>query len=354
MRPGKTVICSVVFVDVVGYSKVSNAEQLAIKAELNRLLEESLASTAPEDRVVLDTGDGAALCFAGDPEVALFAALSIRSGVARLEAVGAAAVSLAMRMGVNLGPVKVVIDLNNQINVLGDGINVAQRIMAFSEPGQILVSRSFHDAVAPLAAGYRDLFSFEGVRRDKHVREHEIYALALDCEAEMPTPERADGTAGQAAGTQEALPCLEPQLLDVVERKLTQHFGPLAKVIVERAAVRAHDASEFQALLLGSISDGEVRQRVLAEIAPLLGGVANTAAGGSGGISAAPSEPQIAPEELAEAERDLTKIIGPVAHVLVRRAARNAVDRSHFYNDLAGHIPDETRRARFLEGIERD
>jgi class 3 adenylate cyclase len=347
MRPGKTVICSVVFVDVVGYSKVSNAEQLAIKAELNHLLEESLAGMAPEDRVVLDTGDGAALCFDGDPEVALFAALSIRSGVARLEAVGEAAVPLAMRMGVNLGPVKVVIDLNNQINVLGDGINVAQRIMAFSEPGQILVSRSFHDAVAPLAAGYRDLFSFEGVRRDKHVREHEIYALALDCEAEMPTPETT-------AGPQETAPCLEPQLLDDVERKLTRHLGPLAKVIIERAAVRAHDASEFQALLLGSISDGEVRQRVLAEVAPLLGGVANTGAGGSTRVSAAPSEPQIAPEELAEAERDLTRIIGPVAHVLVRRAARNAVDRSHFYNDLAGHIPDETQRARFLGEIERD
>ena len=52
-----------------------------------------------------------------------------------------------IRMGVNLGPVRLVKDLNAQLNIIGDGINVAQRVMSFSDPGQLLVSRSFYEVV---------------------------------------------------------------------------------------------------------------------------------------------------------------------------------------------------------------
>ena len=97
------------------------------------------------DRMMLDTGDGAALCFLGDPEDALFAASNLRAGSV------AAGPELALRIGINLGPLRIVKDVNGQPNMLGDGINVAQRVMSFAEPNQILVSRSYYEIVSRLS-----------------------------------------------------------------------------------------------------------------------------------------------------------------------------------------------------------
>ena len=69
----------------------------------------------------------------GDPEDALFTANSLRSGVIN----SAEQHGLRLRLGINLGPVRVVSDINGHSNVLGDGINVAQRVMSFAEPDQI-------------------------------------------------------------------------------------------------------------------------------------------------------------------------------------------------------------------------
>src|SRR5262245_32974759 len=84
---------------------------------------------------------------------------------------------LNVRIGINLGPVKLIKDLNGQANIVGDGINVAQRIMSFAAPNQILVSRSYFEVVSCLSEGYGKMFHYEGSRTDKHVREHEVYAV---------------------------------------------------------------------------------------------------------------------------------------------------------------------------------
>src|SRR6185295_3219368 len=85
--------------------------------------------------------------------------------------------AVPMRLGVNLGPVRMVKDLNGQMNIIGDGINVAQRVMSFSRPGQLLVSRSFYEVVSCLSRDYARMFQHEGARTDKHVREHEVYSV---------------------------------------------------------------------------------------------------------------------------------------------------------------------------------
>jgi hypothetical protein len=84
---------------------------------------------------------------------------------------------LPARIGINLGPVRLVRDLNSQPNIIGDGINVAQRVMGFAQPGQILVSRSYYEVVLHISEGYSKLFNYEGSRTDKHVREHEVYSV---------------------------------------------------------------------------------------------------------------------------------------------------------------------------------
>jgi len=84
---------------------------------------------------------------------------------------------LLVRMGINLGPVRLVKDINNQPNIVGDGINVAQRVMDFADIGQLLVSRSYYDAVSRISQEYAGMFHYQGSRTDKHVREHEVYAI---------------------------------------------------------------------------------------------------------------------------------------------------------------------------------
>jgi len=164
---GRTLVCSVLFLDIVEYSKKPVSEQLQLKQDFNRVLTRALEHVPPRDRIILDTGDGAAVTFMGDPEDALFAAMAMRDGVG----------ALAVRCGVNLGPVRLVKDLNAQMNIIGDGINVAQRVMSFARPGQLLVSRSFYEVVSCLSRDYANLFHHEGARTDKHVREHDVYSV---------------------------------------------------------------------------------------------------------------------------------------------------------------------------------
>ena len=173
----RTFICSVLFLDIVEYSQRSVAEQIALKERFNKVLTEAIAGVPTDDRIILDTGDGAAVSFLGDPEDTLFAGMSLRDSVAGQEAtIGP---RLQIRVGVNLGPVRLVKDINGNPNIIGDGINVAQRIMSFAEPGQILVSRSYYDVMARLSEDYAKLFTYEGAKTDKHVREHEVYAINL-------------------------------------------------------------------------------------------------------------------------------------------------------------------------------
>lgn len=165
--PTRTLVCSVLFLDIAGYTKRAVSEQQQMKEELNRLLASALEEVVTRERVILDTGDGAAVTFMGDPEDALFAAIAIRDGAG----------TLPVRMGINLGPVRLVKDLNGQLNIIGDGINAAQRVMSFAEPGQMLVSRSYYEVVSCLADDYVKMFHKEGARTDKHDRGHEVYSV---------------------------------------------------------------------------------------------------------------------------------------------------------------------------------
>jgi class 3 adenylate cyclase len=188
---GRTLVCSVLFLDIVEYSKKPVAEQLHLKQAFNKTLAAALEQVAVRDRIILDTGDGAAVTFMGDPEDALFAAMTVRDGLG----------TVPVRLGINLGPVRLVKDLNGQMNIIGDGINVAQRVMSFAAPGQLLVSRSFYEVVSCLSRDYANMFRHEGARTDKHVREHEVYAVVDGAPASRSSSAYARSQeAGGAAG----------------------------------------------------------------------------------------------------------------------------------------------------------
>ncbi|MBI4938096.1 MAG: PEGA domain-containing protein [Nitrosomonadales bacterium] len=171
----KTIICSVLFLDISEYSRKQVAEQISLKEGFNSFLSRAIRNVPINDRIILDTGDGAAISFLGDVGDAIKVALSLRESFFQEGVLMTP--PLLVRMGINLGPVRLVKDINGQPNIVGDGINVAQRIMGFADTGQILVSRSYYDAVSRLSQEYAGMFHYQGSRTDKHVREHEIYAI---------------------------------------------------------------------------------------------------------------------------------------------------------------------------------
>jgi len=355
-------ICTVVFADIVQYTEESVSRQVEMKAAFGEILATALEHTPAADRVVLDTGDGAALCFLGDPEDALFAANSLRSGVIELpERHG-----LRLRLGINLGPVRVVSDINGHSNVIGDGINVAQRVMSFAEPNQILVSRSYYEVVSRLAPDYAQLFQYVGSHRDKHVREHEVYEVhlaALGRAAAGPVDSGqapvADTPIHAPAPSERAVP-FDPAFIERLALALAREIGPVAKLIVRRAAERAADEGAVVDAVAEHVPAAS-RTRFLAGRTDLLGAPRAKAVP----ATAAPDQPEpqaqqstrpvqkIGPEVLARVEKMLTARIGPVAGILVRRAAKEAASPRDLFEGLAAHIDDPEVRKVFLAEAER-
>jgi class 3 adenylate cyclase/Tfp pilus assembly protein PilF len=175
-KMGRTWLCSVVFMDIVKYSSQSVELQMKLKTRFNSYLASAIQDVLEDERVILDTGDGAAICFLGAPEAAMFAALEMWHSLLLDEREQQP--QLRVRIGINLGPVKLVRDINGSLNAIGDGINAGQRIMSFAAENQILVSQSFFEVVSRLSDDYKSLFTLKGVEKDKHVREHTVYDLS--------------------------------------------------------------------------------------------------------------------------------------------------------------------------------
>jgi len=170
-RTNRTFICAVVFMDLVQYGKKPVAEQLQIKEQLNSHISGAIRDISASDRIILDTGDGVAINFLGDPEDALFVAMNLAQAFVSS--------AIEARIGVNVGPVRLVRDVNNQPNIIGDGINVAHNVMSFAQQGQVLVSGAYYDTVTRISEDYIRLFAYQGSRTDKHVREHEVYEVTM-------------------------------------------------------------------------------------------------------------------------------------------------------------------------------
>lgn len=163
----RTFIGSVVCIDLVGYSKLSVDRQIATKQRFNERLTKALGRVSPKDRIMLDTGDGVLIGFLGDPEECFAVTLRIR------DAMDAGSV----RIGIHLGPVKVIPGLSGEPRLVGDAANTAERIASLAEPGQIAVSRAFHSMVSRLSEQHEALFRNEETLTDKQGQPHEIYVV---------------------------------------------------------------------------------------------------------------------------------------------------------------------------------
>ena len=127
----------VLFVDIVGYSKLLINEQRALLDTLNQIIRntDEFRSAETAGRLIkIPTGDGMALVFYNSPESPVECALEISRALKEHP-------QLQLRMGVHSGPVSGVVDVNERANIAGAGINLAQRVMDCGDAGHILLSK---------------------------------------------------------------------------------------------------------------------------------------------------------------------------------------------------------------------
>jgi TolB-like protein len=127
----------VLFIDIVGYSKLlttEQSEQMQKLREIVRATEQFRSAEGAGKLLRLPTGDGGALVFRTSPEAPVLCAMEIGRELRKHP-------ELRVRMGIHSGPVNEITDLNEQANIAGAGINMAQRVMDCGDAGHILLSR---------------------------------------------------------------------------------------------------------------------------------------------------------------------------------------------------------------------
>jgi len=386
----RNLLCTIMFLDLMGYSKRSVDDQVALKKLFNELTAKALKGVSEESRIAIDTGDGAAICFMGDPEEALDSAMLLRDLLGQRH--GAL---LSVRIGLHMGPVRVIADINDRVNVVGDGINVAQRIMDFAQGNQILVSRSYFDVISRITDDTAGLFQYMGQYEDKHARLHEVYAVGHAHGTDETGTTRRIGPATGYTQTQpmKAVKPLEPEDVHDIESELARHIGPLAKVLVRKAQPLAPTLQALRSALAPSIQEPRAREAFLAgpasrpsqshpvsrplsrpqskpqpsqppsraatqppsQRSQLRGSVPTAVPHSASQPRSGPSArtAEATPEELATLERTLSTYIGPLARILVRKETSRRNNFADLVDALAGNIDQTRQREEFLATVKR-
>jgi serine/threonine protein kinase len=151
------------------------------------------------------------------------------------------------------------------------------------------------------------------------------------------------------------------EALGEIERKLARYVGPIAKVMVRRAAREAKDIVQLTNVLADKIPKAEHRNEFLKRVgvlsnpesalphiaaAAVAGGQSNGAGHGTG-----PQQRLLTPEDVSRAAQLLTAHMGPIAPVLAKRAAKPDTTREQFIAALASYLKDDAARSRFLDAL---
>src|SRR4030088_3039863 len=195
----------VLFIDIVGYSKLlmhEQSEQLQNLKEIVRGTEQFRLAEVEGKLLRLPTGDGGALVFRNSPEAPVMCALEISKELKKHP-------ELRVRMGIHSGPVNEVTDLNEQANIAGAGINIAQRVLDCGDTGHILLSKRVADDLEHYSQ-WRSLLHDLGECEVKHGLRISLLNLYGDDAGNPELPEKfrqakAKGQAPAAAGRAEEL-----------------------------------------------------------------------------------------------------------------------------------------------------
>src|SRR5438874_7808393 len=156
-------IAHILFIDIVGYSKLSSNDQHAAVEELNQIArasEQSQRAEATDRLIKIPTGDGMVLVFYTSPEAPAQCAVEISRALKEHP-------RLQLRMGIHSGPVSGVVDVTERANLTGAGINMAQRVMDCGDAGHILLSKHVAEDLEEYE-GWRPLLHDLGSCEVKH------------------------------------------------------------------------------------------------------------------------------------------------------------------------------------------
>src|SRR5438067_4321646 len=184
----------VLFIDIVGYSKLlinEQSEQIQTLRKIVRGTEQFRRAEAQGKLMRLPTGDGGALVFRNSPEAPVLCALEISKALKNHP-------DLHVRMGIHSGPVNEVTDLNEQANVAGAGINIAQRVMDCGDAGHILLSQRVADDLAHYRQWQSQLHDLGEVEVKHGVRLH-IFNLYNEELGNPEVPEKLRQAKGHTA-----------------------------------------------------------------------------------------------------------------------------------------------------------
>ncbi|HSI53125.1 MAG TPA: protein kinase [Ramlibacter sp.] len=379
----RNLLCTIMFLELAGHPGRSPVQQDDLKKLFGELVAKALKGVPEETRISIETSEGMAICFMGDPEEALHSAMLLRDLLG--QRYGAL---LAIRVGLHMGPVRVISDVNERVNVVGDGINVAQRIMDFAQGNQVLVSRSYYEVISRITDHTADLFQYLGQYEDKHGRLHEVYSVLAPGRGDSPTATTARG--GPSTGYTQTRPshsgrALDPEEVNDVELELARNIGPLARILVRKAQPLAGSIQALRNTLAHSIQEPKAREAFIAgqnslgrasqsqpssrppasQSSPSGPGRGNSAFGALGPSSrsqpvsvpmaGAGSRPMIdvPPEELAVIEQALGKYIGPMAKMLVRKELARRHSFREFIEAVADTIDQPAQREAFIQALKK-
>src|SRR5437764_3512482 len=187
-------IAHVLFIDIVGYSKLSTNEQRSAVDELTRIVratEQFQKAEASERLVKIATGDGVALVFYTSPEAPVRSAVELSRALKDHP-------RLRVRMGIHSGPVSGVVDVTGRANLAGAGLNLARRVMDCGDAGHVLLSKHLAEDLAEVEE-WRPLLHDLGTCEVKHGMQVAIVNLWSDGVGNPQLPQKFQALKKQRA-----------------------------------------------------------------------------------------------------------------------------------------------------------
>jgi adenylate cyclase len=323
----------VLFIDIVSYSKLlitEQSEQLQKLREIVRGTEQFRRAQAEGKLLRLPTGDGGALVFRDNPEAPVICAMEISKALKNHPEV-------RVRMGIHSGPVKEVTDLNEQANIAGAGINMAQRVMDCGDAGHILLSKRVADDLEQYGR-WRPLLHDLGTCEVKHGATLGIVNLYSDeiGSPEVPTKIKE----GETARGKPSAPILRKSIAvlpfeNLSEDKANAYF---ADGIQEEILTRLSRISDLKVISRTSTLRFKNASANISEIAKQLG-VANIL---EGSVQKVADQVRVS-VQLIDAESD--------SHLWAERYDRKLTDIFAVESDIASNIAEALQAK--LTGAER-
>lgn len=174
-----------------------------------------------------------------------------------------------------------------------------------------------------------------------------------------PSKSLGSDSSPSPARTTQPPPGWDSGVLKAVEGHLARFVGPVAKVMIKRAGMQTTELDALYGILAENLATDGERKQFLATRAQVSRVPAPKAQPGArtGTVEASTllaarlAGAQLTPEMVATAADKLTARLGPIAKVVVKKAALRATTAQQFYTLIAESLPTESERVRFLEEL---